>query len=590
MATTTVSSTTQKASSKKPIAPRKRETAPSSDSTPQEESTAQTVDTSAQNGDSNEKESSEKKPSSISAKAYWNQGSPTNEERLKIREAEKAATGEAKTKLDNPANVRTRAWILTVSLKYNTIASVDQRLAKMADTMDDFTAGFSEEEGSSGYHHLQMFMYFLNKRRGDYVMNIFPGAHVEVGYSIAKSVNYFKKDSTHVSGPYVYGNTSLVKGMTDNVKIVKRDMTGAANVLIRDNGWRYDDFLHDDDWRKWAIKNKQGINDLVYSSIKDTFGKHSRFISVDYIYGGTGSYKTSSVFAMYGAENVFSVNLSTDRFQFDGYQGEPVILLDDYRNNFRYDYLLRVLNGSPFSVEVKGGRAIAQWIKVVITSNIPLEKQYPDLRKENRNALYRRFENGVVFLKKTPDDAIPYASKKDALRGIPYGGYPLGVPGFDAAAARDAYEYDYDTNITYTAYKRAFSPDELDGEAYWNRPMILASDAEKESSQIYLDILDKRGITVDKDNRISPQAAATLYYLVNLDNKNYPTSLIEAATWMYKNTAYTKTQMVEAKFTIHNPQSLDEDSIDISETNKLLRPLKKALAEVNAYTRFLNLN
>lgn len=53
----------------------------------------------------------------------------------------------------------------------------------------------------------------------------------------------------------------------------------------------------------------------------------------------------------------------------DGYNGEKVLLLDDFYGWIRYHDLLRVLDRYPTSVPFKGGFVWAQWDTIVITSN-----------------------------------------------------------------------------------------------------------------------------------------------------------------------------------------------------------------------------
>lgn len=106
-----------------------------------------------------------------------------------------------------------------------------------------------------------------------------------------------------------------------------------------------------------------------------------------------------------------------------------MILPEEYRSSFKFDYLLKVLDRYPLLFNVKGSHTYACWTKVVITSNISLDEQYPNLH-EHKDPLLRRFEHGIVFEMTDPDMGLPYDSAEDAMIGKRNDGGAQGVPGF----------------------------------------------------------------------------------------------------------------------------------------------------------------
>lgn len=74
----------------------------------------------------------------------------------------------------------------------------------------------------------------------------------------------------------------------------------------------------------------------------------------------------------------------------DGYEGQAVVVLDDYYGDQPYAQLLRVLDRYPLRLPVKGGFVPAAFTTVVITSNARLDDQYPGITGTKREALYRR--------------------------------------------------------------------------------------------------------------------------------------------------------------------------------------------------------
>lgn len=95
-----------------------------------------------------------------------------------------------------------------------------------------------------------------------------------------------------------------------------------------------------------------------------------RDVDVIALYGKAGSGKTSSVMKEHGYENVFTLDSKWASTNFWGdYDGESVLLIDDFNGWVQYSYLLRVLDGHPLQLNIKGGSTYAMWTKVYITSN-----------------------------------------------------------------------------------------------------------------------------------------------------------------------------------------------------------------------------
>lgn len=101
--------------------------------------------------------------------------------------------------------------------------------------------------------------------------------------------------------------------------------------------------------------------------------KEFRHVEVIALIGDAGTGKTKKVHDE--NPNVFTVNCD-ETFPFDGYDGEEVILLDDFYGDMKYHQILRVLDGHQFRVNIKGGHRYARWTKVYITSNKMPEQWY----------------------------------------------------------------------------------------------------------------------------------------------------------------------------------------------------------------------
>lgn len=131
------------------------------------------------------------------------------------------------------------------------------------------------------------------------------------------------------------------------------------------------------------------------------FADDWRDLHVTYIFGTTGSGKTRSVMDKYGYRNCYRV---TDyKHPFDSYNGQDVLIFEEYRSQFRIADMLNYLDGYPIELPCRYFNRQACYTKVFIISNLPLEKQYTNVIQESRAAFYRRihqvreYQNGAVL-------------------------------------------------------------------------------------------------------------------------------------------------------------------------------------------------
>ena len=119
-----------------------------------------------------------------------------------------------------------------------------------------------------------------------------------------------------------------------------------------------------------------GIDAVRQTLLAEQYRNVCRELNVYYIWGETGVGKTRYVMDKYGYENVFRV--TNYAHPFDGYNCESVILC-------RY------------------GDKVACFTKIYVVSNIPMEKQYPNIQSDEPRtwkAWLRRFDGNIVRLEK----------------------------------------------------------------------------------------------------------------------------------------------------------------------------------------------
>lgn len=127
---------------------------------------------------------------------------------------------------------------------------------------------------------------------------------------------------------------------------------------------------------------------------------------VHWYYGSTGTGKTRTSWEIimergYKIEDVWMSSGKIDPF-FNGYTGQKAVILDDFRPGFcRFEMLLRLLDGYPVTINVKGG--YVQWMAelIIITAPIPPSEMFVNHQTgeewDNLDQLKRRINLTMNF-------------------------------------------------------------------------------------------------------------------------------------------------------------------------------------------------
>lgn len=112
---------------------------------------------------------------------------------------------------------------------------------------------------------------------------------------------------------------------------------------------------------------------------------------VTWLWGETGSGKTRHVYDKF--PNITDVYAKKPDRWWDGYNGQPCILLDDFRPTWwSFDHMLRLLDRYQMQVEIKGGDAWLQPAHIFITCTMKPEDLYEGLGEDIAQLLRRIHE------------------------------------------------------------------------------------------------------------------------------------------------------------------------------------------------------
>jgi len=190
-------------------------------------------------------------------------------------------------------------------------------------------------------------------------------AHVEsTRGSHESNLRYCSKRDSQLRGPWAGGN-NMEQGKRTDINTLAADISErgltAANVR-QSNPDLY-------------CRYRGGIRDIVADAAKK---RALQFRNVEcLVYHGTaGVGKTRTAVEQGGDSFYFLDHSGEGRLWFDGYEGETTLIIDDFYGWIKWHMFLRILDGHPLRLEIKGGFTFALWTKIIITSNKPPDLWY----------------------------------------------------------------------------------------------------------------------------------------------------------------------------------------------------------------------
>lgn len=300
-------------------------------------------------------------------------------------------------------DTKSRKWLLTINnpiekgLDHDHIKDLLQSFKSLAYWV------MSDEIGENQTYHTHIFAYFSSAVRFSTMKNKFDSAHIDMAKGTCEdNRNYvFKagkwektaKAETNITDTHEeYGAVPIERQGQRNDIVDLYDMIkqGMSNY----------DILEDNPQYMLNIEKIERARQIVR---EEKFKNTWRTLDVSYIWGKTGTGKTRSVMEEYGYENVYRI---TDYdHPWDGYQGQDVIIFEEYRSSLKIQDMLIYLDGYPLTLPCRYANKVACFTKVYLLTNIAFSDQYKEVQKSHLEtwlAFSRRVHHIIEFGK--PDD------------------------------------------------------------------------------------------------------------------------------------------------------------------------------------------
>ncbi len=202
-------------------------------------------------------------------------------------------------------------------------------------------------------------------------------AHYELAKgSTEANFNYCSKDNK----VWEYGDRNKCgQGKRNDLKDI---VTKPIEDIIRDHPDIY-------------VKFHKGIKDLTFQKDLKIINHYNNKLIVSSIIGKPGSGKTRYVLDKHKPENVYILDAEDSKLWFDGYNGQEILLIDDFYGNIKYSYMLRLIDKYHLKLQVKNGFVVSKWNKIYITSNNEIKHWYNNM--SNIDALKRRINESIML-------------------------------------------------------------------------------------------------------------------------------------------------------------------------------------------------
>ena len=272
-----------------------------------------------------------------------------------------------------------------------------------------YSVGQVEKGHKENTTHLQFGVNFDDRhaKRFYTMKKYFPTAYLAMARGSNYDIKvYCTKIDTRVEEPFEIGKFVEMRKRTDYEEFYSALKSGASNLELMENFYTLFTTMGQDKIDKQR--------DLLFNSQYEDKGRNIR---TTYIYGAPGTGKTKSVYKKYGFSNVFRVSYY-GKFQFNGYKGQKVLLLDEFNGQINLGWLNQILDSYPIKLETKGGERIACFDTVIICSNYSFEEIYKEqklIKDDIYNSVYRR----IHFIYKYEKDNKIITEKDSEFEEIP---------------------------------------------------------------------------------------------------------------------------------------------------------------------------
>lgn len=252
-----------------------------------------------------------------------------------------------------------------------------------------FIIGQLEAGGKTGAIHWQFYMEFKKAVSPKFIKETVgdDSMHLEKSIGTADdNIRYCNKPETKEGRQFRWGTPGKeTQGKRTDLELVRdqvlRGETSARDILINDP-MTYHQYGRTIE-RLQAVRNRNTWRTWMTKGI--------------WLYGPTGVGKSERAFEGYNPDTHYVLN-TLDSGWWEGYNGQEVVIIDDFRGNIPYMELLSLVDKKPKEVKQRYIGNVPFLAKtVIVTSSMRPERVYKNLDPEDKfDQIHRRFE--IIYM------------------------------------------------------------------------------------------------------------------------------------------------------------------------------------------------
>ncbi|MBE6592897.1 MAG: viral replication protein [Ruminococcaceae bacterium] len=299
------------------------------------------------------------------------------------------------------ATTQSRKWMLTIN-NPQTCGLDAERIREILTLFCPDYYCMADEVATTGTYHTHIFLYSRSPIRFQTVKNRFPTAHIEKAIgSASENRDYIQKGGkwadtdkaeTSVEGTfYEFGMMPSESEEKDPkmFRLLQNVKDGLSTTEIIDES------------PSFAFKSRD-IDTLREAIMYERYRSEYRDIQVTYLFGASGSGKTSGIYEKHPATEICRITDYGGRngIRFDSYHGQDVLVFEEFNSQIPIETMLNYLDVYPLMLPARYTDRVACYTKVYITSNLSLGEQYKaeqQSRPETWNAFLRRIHKVYAY-------------------------------------------------------------------------------------------------------------------------------------------------------------------------------------------------
>lgn len=299
-------------------------------------------------------------------------------------------------------NTQARKWALVINNPQE--AGLDH--SKLAELLRRFSPRYfcmGDEIATTGTYHTHIFLLSDAPIRFSTLKNRFPTAHMEKAYGSAeenrdyvrKAGKWAQTDKAETLVPDTFEEWGQLPSRQEEQHPQQQRLI--ANLQ---SGMSTPEIIREDPALVFRVRD---IDLLRQTLLEERYRSEHRPLTVCYFYGASGAGKTRSIFAQHDPRDICRItNYRPGKgVSFDGYHGQDVLVFEEFCGQVPLEEMLNYLDIYPLYLPARYNDRVACYTQVYLTSNLPLEGQYPAEQRqkpETWQAFLRRIHQVVQFL------------------------------------------------------------------------------------------------------------------------------------------------------------------------------------------------